>query len=76
MSRITEREVNIPSGVEVVVSTTAIRVKGKHGELSVTRAYGVSAKKQQDSLFIKTKGTSRHARAMTGPGHARVQNMI
>lgn len=76
MSRITERELTIPAGVEVVVSTTAIRVKGKHGELSVPRVDGVSTKKQKDTLFIKTKGTSRHARAMTGTVNALVRNMI
>lgn len=76
MSRITERELTIPTGVEVVVSADLIRVKGKHGELSVPRADGVSTKKQKDTLYIKTSGTSRHARAMTGTVNALVRNMI
>ena len=76
MSRITERELSIPTGVEVVVSTAEIRVKGKHGELSVARVDGVSTKKQKDTLYIKTTGTSRQARAMTGTVNALVRNMI
>lgn len=76
MSRITEREVAIPSGVEVAVSDSTISVKGKHGELSVPRSDGVSTEQQNGVLRIQTTGTSRHARAMTGTITALVKNMI
>ena len=76
MSRITEREVTIPTGVEVAVTDSVIRVKGKHGELSVSRAQGVSTEQQNGILRIQTTGTSRHARAMTGTINALVKNMI
>ena len=76
MSRITEREIPIPTGVEVAITDASIRVKGKHGELSVLRADGVSTEQKKGVLRIQTTGTSRHARAMTGTINALVQNMI
>lgn len=76
MSRITERELAIPSGVEVAVTDSTIRIKGKHGELSVARAEGVSTEQQNGILHIQTIGMTRQARAMTGTITALVKNMI
>lgn len=76
MSRITEREIAIPTGVEVTITDFVIRVKGKHGELSEPRVAGVSTEREDGLLRVQTTGKTKHARAMTGTVTALVKNMI
>lgn len=76
MSRITERQIEIPQEVDVKVTKEAVVVKGKHGQLSVPLAQGVSTKKADHTIQVRTKGTTKQARAMTGTHCALIKNMI
>ena len=76
MSRITEREIPIPKGVEVKVTKETVKVKGKYGELSVPKAVGVTTKQVDGTVHVRTRGSTKHARAMTGTHCALIKNMI
>ncbi|MDE0645901.1 MAG: 50S ribosomal protein L6 [Gammaproteobacteria bacterium] len=76
MSRITERQIEIPQEVDVKVTKEAVVVKGKHGQLSVPLAPGVSTKQVDHTIQVRTKGTTKQARAMTGTHCALIKNMI
>ncbi|MDE0093930.1 MAG: 50S ribosomal protein L6 [Gammaproteobacteria bacterium] len=76
MSRITERQIEIPQEVDVKVTKEAVVVKGKHGQLSVPLAPGVSTQQVDHTIQVRTKGTTKQARAMTGTHCALIKNMI
>lgn len=76
MSRITERELEIPKGVEVKITKETIEVKGKYGQLAVPQAEGVATKNKDGLIQVRTVGASKHARAMTGTVTALIKNML
>lgn len=76
MSRLTERSLDIPGGVDVHISNESVRVKGPHGELAMPLVDGVAADREGDVIAIRTVGTTAHAKAMTGTFQALVRNMI
>ena len=76
MSRLTERELEIPAGVTVTLADKRIEVKGPHGELSIPRAQGVATKQESNVLHVTTAARDRQALAMTGTVYALLRNMI
>ncbi len=76
MSRTTERELEIPKGVDVSISKKDISVKGPHGQLSVPLVDGVDVNQENGKVLICTSASTRQARAMTGTLHALVRNMV
>ncbi len=76
MSRLTERSLEIPGGVDVQVTEQDVRVKGPLGELSIPLADGVSTARDGDVVSIRTVGETTHAKAMTGTFQALLRNMI
>lgn len=76
MSRLTERSLSIPKGVEVQISDIEISVKGPHGELSRPLADGVALDRNGTEVSIRTVAATRHARAMTGTMQALLRNMM
>ena len=76
MSRLTERSLAIPKGVDVKLSEDEVSVKGPHGQLSMKQSDGVATKLEGDVVSIRTTGDTRHARAMTGTVQALMRNMI
>ncbi len=76
MSRLTERSVEIPSGVDVRISEHDVSVKGPHGALAMPLAEGVATNRDGDVVSIRTVGATTQARAMTGTFQALLLNMI
>lgn len=76
MSRLTERSLEIPKGVDVQISDIEILVKGPHGQLSQGRAEGVEVDRNGEEVSIRTIGETRQARAMTGTMQALLRNMM
>lgn len=76
MSRLTERSLSIPSGVEVQITDTEVAVKGPHGKLSQLLTEGVEVSRNGEEVAIRTVGTTRHARAMTGTMQSLLRNMM
>ena len=76
MSRIASKPVKIPAGVEVNITDSIVRVKGKKGEMSYMYHEDVKIIHDGDSVTISTEKTSKHIKAMTGTSRALIQNMV
>ncbi len=76
MSRIGQKPVLVPDGVEVELSGQELTVKGKKGELSLTFVDEVSASRQGDLIVIKPRDGSKRARTMWGLQRSLVDNMV
>ncbi len=76
MSRLTERSLTVPGGVEVQISDADIVVKGPHGQLAIPQAAGVETKIDNGVVSVRTVDSSRQARAMTGTVHSLIRNMM
>ncbi len=76
MSRIGQKPVLVPDGVEVELSGQDLTVKGKNGELSLTLVDEVSASRQGDEIVIKPRDGSKRARTMWGLQRSLVDNMV
>ena len=76
MSRLTERSLTIPKGVDIQISDFEISVKGTHGQLSQACAEGVAVDRNGEEISIRTVGATRQARAMTGTMQALLRNMM
>lgn len=76
MSRLTERSLAIPKGVDVQISNVEISVKGPNGQLTQARADGVEVDRNGEEISIRTVGETRQARAMTGTMQALLRNMM
>ncbi len=76
MSRIGQKPVLVPDGVEVELSGQELTVKGKKGELSLTLVDEVSASRQGDLIVIKPRDGSKRARTMWGLQRSLVDNMV
>lgn len=75
MSRIAKYPIELPKGVEVVLSDTAVSIKGPLGVLSQAMLPSVSIDRDGDKLQVRA-GTSDNAGAMSGTMRALVANMV
>lgn len=76
MSRIAKYPVEIPSGVQALLSLETITVKGPLGELSQALSENVSIVNESGRLVFKVTNESREAKAMSGTMRALVANMV
>ncbi len=76
MSRIGQKPVLVPDGVEVELSGQDLTVKGKNGELSLTLVDEVLASHQGDEIVIKPRDGSKRTRTMWGLQRSLVDNMV
>lgn len=76
MSRIGKKAIDVPSGVSVTLSGSAVVVKGPKGELSMTLAEKISAKQEASALVLERADESRVARANHGLSRALLANMV
>lgn len=78
MSRIGKQPVRVPAGVEVTPSQTGLKVKGKHGELSLSYPPGMSVEWDQSARELKVSrpDDQRHSRALHGLTRALVANVV
>ncbi|QQR83412.1 50S ribosomal protein L6 [Candidatus Peregrinibacteria bacterium] len=77
MSLIGKRPITIPSGVEITLQDTLVKVKGTKGELefAVTPEY-VTVLQQEGEVVVKRKGDSKEAKAFHGLTRSIINNMI
>lgn len=76
MSRIANNPVKVPSGVEVNISGSDLRVKGGKGELQ-HRVHDLVTVTQEDGVLrFKANNNSKVARALSGTTRALAQNMV
>ena len=78
MSRIGNKLITVPSGVDVTISGQEIMVKGSKGELKHTLNEGISINynKEENSIRISRSGDTRELKALHGLNNSLVTNMI
>lgn len=76
MSRVANKPVAIPSGVEVSLDGQQIKIKGGKGELSHAVHATVSVEHEQNELKIVARDGERSSNALAGTTRALVQNMV
>jgi large subunit ribosomal protein L6 len=68
--------VEIPSGVEVSINGSTIKVKGPKGELSHTFPAEISFEKDGANLLVKRVDDEKFSRSIHGTARAVVRNMV
>jgi large subunit ribosomal protein L6 len=68
--------IEIPSGVEVEIKGSNVRVKGPKGELSHTFPEIISFKREGNVLMVERASEEKFGRAMHGTARAVVRNMV
>ena len=78
MSRIGKQPIPIPSGVDVSVDGTVVRVKGPKGELSLNHhpAVGIEVDDDPSQLRVTRPDDSRTSRSLHGLTRSLVNNMV
>ena len=77
MSRIGKQPINIPQGVEVVISTSnEIAVKGPKGSLTKIVPAILNIAKGESEIALHRKGDSKQEKSLHGLYRALVQNMV
>src|SRR5436190_23588017 len=76
MSRIGKQPIAVPSGVEVTIDGTTVRVKGPKGELSHHLVGDVKVERDGDSLNVTRADDSRSNRSLHGLQRTLVANMV
>lgn len=76
MSRIGNRELEIPTGVTVTVNENVVTVKGAKGELNLTLKEGINVKVEENKLTVESTGKAKFDNAMHGTTNSLIKNMI
>ncbi|MDH3942956.1 MAG: 50S ribosomal protein L6 [Anaerolineae bacterium] len=76
MSRIGNQPVEIPSGVDVEIKGTHLKVKGPKGELQHTFPPVVEISMENDQVVVKPTSEEKFSRAMYGTARAVIGNMV
>lgn len=76
MSRIGRLPVEIPSGVDVKIKGTHVRVKGPKGELENTFSPELDIKEENGEIVITRPNDQREVRSLHGTTRALINNMV
>jgi len=76
MSRIGKQPVELPSGVEAIVSGQNIEVKGPKGVRSFRAADDVTITIENNIISVKPRGMSKRARQQWGMSRTQVANLV
>ena len=76
MSRIGQKNVDIPNNVTVTIDNDIVNVKGPKGELSLTLHNSVSAVIEDGAINVQKKHNAQIAQAMWGTTARLIENMI
>ncbi len=76
MSRVANKPVSLPKGVEFKLDGGTVRVKGSKGEQSLNLHPEISIVEEDGSLQVKTENPDRKVVAMAGTTRALVANMV
>lgn len=76
MSRVGQKPVEIPSGVEVAINGALVTAKGKLGELSLEMLDTVSASIEDGKVVVKPADESKAARSMWGTTRSQIQSLV
>ena len=76
MSRIAKAPVELPSGVEVTLDGSLVKVKGSKGELEWNVHELVSVSQEDAQINVTVNSESKQAWALAGTTRALINNMI
>lgn len=76
MSRIGKQPIELPTGVEAVVTGQNIEVKGPKGTRSFTATDDVTIVLEQKVVLVKPRGSSKRARQQWGMSRTQVANLV
>jgi large subunit ribosomal protein L6 len=76
MSRIGNKPIAIPSGVEVKVAGSTVSVQGPLGKLNWSLVQGVGVAVQHGQVIVSRSGDDRKMRALHGLVRAELNNMV
>lgn len=76
MSRVGQKPVEVPSGVDINIAGNLITAKGKLGELSYEMLDVVSASLDDGKITVKPANQSKVARSMWGTARSRIQALV
>ena len=76
MSRIGKQPIPIPSGVEVAIEGSRVRVKGPKGELEHDAPPSITIAKDGDAIVVTRPDDERANRALHGLTRSLVANMV
>jgi large subunit ribosomal protein L6 len=76
VSRVGMMPIEIPSGVEVEINGSSVKVKGPKGELSHTFPSIISFKQEGNQLSVERASEEKFGRKIHGTARALVNNMV
>ena len=76
MSRIGKKPVTVPSGVDVVIDGSTLRVKGPKGEITRKIVSGITFNREGESITVGRANNSGPQRAAHGLMRALLANMV
>ncbi len=76
MSRIGRRPITVPSGVDVVIDGTTVRVKGPRGELERTIHREMIVRREGEEILVERPSDAGPHRALHGLSRTLVANMV
>lgn len=76
MSRIGKKQIEIPKGVTITKSGSALKVKGPKGELEVSVHPNITVDIEGNILQVKRNDDQKENRSLHGLTRALIQNMI
>ena len=76
MSRIGKQPIELPTGVEAVISGQSIEVKGPKGTRNFTASDDVSLVRSEKIISVKPRGSSKRAKQQWGMSRTQVANLV
>ena len=76
MSRVGRLPVGIPSGVDVKISGSHVRIKGPKGELEYTFTPEIKIEVKENEIQVSRPSDARDMRSLHGTTRALIQNMV
>ncbi len=76
MSRIGERKINIPEGIEVKIEGNLVTVKAQKGELSLNVNPLIEVSTSENTIITKQRKVSKEANMQQGTTNSLLKNMI
>jgi large subunit ribosomal protein L6 len=76
MSRVGQKPVTVPDGIEIQIVDQLVRAKGKLGELSITLPREVAISQEDNLIWVKPREESKRADSMWGTSQALLTNLV
>jgi len=76
VSRIGNRKINIPTGVEITIAPKVVEIKGKHGQLTVDYPKTITVTKEDNIIIVTRINDIKQTKMIHGTVNANVNNAI